>query len=133
MGWFGLWCCLQLFNFSEQGRRIVSYMPANNPPPRIVLAYTQAAHTCSSRKRNRGCPTCVGVWVLHIKPFFQPVDISTPSVPSILRRREIQALWSQKRDTEIIHRNAVSRVDIAMACHRTGYDTYTQKLTIQMR
>ena len=42
----------------------------------------------------------------------------------ILPPREIQALWSENHDTEILHCNAVSRVDNAMSCHRTGYDRY---------
>ena len=59
----------------------------------------------------------------------QPHPVSVP----ILHPREIQALWSQNHDTEIRHCNGCSRVDNAMTCHRTGYDTYTQKLAIQMR
>ena len=38
--------------------------------------------------------------------------------------REIQALWSQNYDTEILHRNTVKEVDIAMPCHRSGYDRH---------
>ena len=44
--------------------------------------------------------------------------------PSSVLLLEIQALWSQNHDTEILHCNAVSRVDNAMTCHRTGYDRY---------
>ena len=40
------------------------------------------------------------------------------SVP-ILPPREIQALWSQNHDTEILHCNAVSRVDNAMTERRS--------------
>ena len=45
------------------------------------------------------------------------------SVP-ILPPREIQALWSQNHDTEILHTNVVSRVGNGMTCRRTGYDRY---------
>ena len=37
---------------------------------------------------------------------------------------EVQALWSQNHNTEILHCYAVSGVDNAMNCHRTGYDRY---------
>ena len=57
-----------------------------------------------------------------------------PVSVAILLPREIQALWSQNHDTEILHTNVVSRVGNGMTCRRTGYDTYgIQMLAIQMR
>jgi len=57
---------------------------------------------------------------------FYPSTSSTPiilSVP-ILHPREVQALWSQTYDTEILHRNAAKGVDNAMSCHRAGYNRH---------
>ena len=49
------------------------------------------------------------------------------------REKINEKLWSPNRDTEI-HCNAVSRVDNAMTCNRSGYDRYDmQMLAIQMR
>ena len=57
---------------------------------------------------------------------FYPSTSSTPiilSVP-ILHPREVQALWSQTYDTEILHRNAAKGVDNAMSCHRAEYNRH---------
>ena len=53
------------------------------------------------------------VCVLYIKPFFPPVDIQHNQCPCRffpLLIRDIQALWSQNHDTEILHCDAVNRV-----------------------
>ena len=54
------------------------------------------------------------VFVLHIKPFFIPVDIHHTQCPCRFVLLELQALWSQNHDTEIPHCNEVSRVDNAI-------------------
>ena len=59
--------------------------------------------------------------------FFLPVDIQHNQCPSRFFNpinREVQTLWSQNYDTEILHCCAVLRVDNAMPCHRTGYDRH---------
>ena len=55
--------------------------------------------------------------------FYIPVDIQhNQCLCRLFNPREIQALWSQNYATEILHCNAVSRVDNAMSCSRAGYD-----------
>ena len=66
-----------------------------------------------------------------------PSTLSTPSLradPSFILIREIQALWSQNHDTEILRCNAVIRVDNAMTGHLAGYDRHgIQMLEIAIR
>ena len=82
----------------------------------------------------------VSVFVLHIKPFFLPVDIQHNQCPCrFFNTREIQVLWSHNYAPErqqqyycklLRTRYAVSTlliVDNALPCHHIGYDgtTYT--------
>ena len=69
----------------------------------------------------------MNMYVLHIKPFFLPVDIHHPahpvSVPFFLLER--YKLCGHKITTsDMLHCIDVSRVVNAMTCHRTGYDGY---------
>ena len=67
------------------------------------------------------------------RPFY-PSASTTPRVRADSSPGEIQALWSENHDTEILHCNAVSSVDNEMTCHFTGYDRYDiQMPAIQMR
>ena len=67
--------------------------------------------------------------VIHIKPFSLTRRHPAHRLPvPIFPPREIQALRSQKHDTEVLHCNAVSRVDNAITCHRTGYGRYDRQL-----
>ena len=62
---------------------------------------------------NMGGSPChesyICVCVLHIKPFFLPVDVQHTQCAwrfFLLERYQVQALWSQNHDTEILHCNA---------------------------
>ena len=54
------------------------------------------------------------VRVLHIKPLFLLVDIEHTQCPRRLFLLEGFKHWSQDHDPEILHCNAVSRVDNAV-------------------
>ena len=63
----------------------------------------------------------IRVRVLHIEPFFLPVDTQHTQLSApILPLREILALWSQNHGTQILHCNAVSRADNAMTSVHTS-------------
>ena len=64
------------------------------------------------------------VWVFHLKPFVLPIDIQHNQCPCPILQsynREMQVPWRQTYAAEIPHCFAVSRVDNAMPCHRTGF------------
>ena len=48
-------------------------------------------------------------------------------------RRETSPRGSQNHDKEILHCNAVSRVDKAMTCHSTRYDRYDVQMLLACR
>ena len=78
---------------------------------------------------SRGPPRRQGVCVLHIQPFFLPVDeypatTSARADSSILFNRGVPVTWSQNDATETIHWYAVRGGDNAMPCHYTGYDMH---------
>ena len=78
---------------------------------------------------HRGILVCL----VHIKPFFLPVDTQHTQCPCRFFLLETEALWSQNHDTEILLCNAASRVDYAMTWHRAGYDRCgIQTLATQM-
>ena len=80
LGWVGLGCgIVWSYLISLIRDAILSRMPANNPPPRIVLACTSSTYMLSQKTEPR-TPN-LWVWVLHIKPFFQPVDIQHTQCP----------------------------------------------------
>ena len=51
-----VWVVVLFTIVSRKTDAILSRMPANNPPPLIILACTSS--TYSVRKLNRECPTC---------------------------------------------------------------------------
>ena len=75
------------------------------------------------------------VCVLHIKPFFLPVDVQHTQCPCLFFLLEIYKLCGHKTTTQrILHNNVVSRVDNGMTCRRTGYNRYgIQMLSTQIR
>ena len=65
---------------------------------------------------------------------FYPSTSRTPIVSADFFLLERYKLCGHKTTTEILHRNAVSRIDNAMTRHRTGYDRCDiRMLAIQMR
>ena len=84
--------------------------------------------SCSPPLHGSGFTVLWRACVLHIETFSFYPAVSVPILPP----REIQALWPQNDDTQILVRcSAVSREYIAMT---RGYDRYdTQMLAIQMR
>ena len=114
---------------------ILDRMPANNPPPRVVLACTSSTYMFIQPRNCTDNAQLVCVWVLHIKPFFQPVDIQLTQCPCRFFLLERYKLCGHKTTAQryyLVHCTALSRVDHAMTRHCTGYDIYIQKLAIHM-
>ena len=72
------------------------------------------------------------VCVLHIKPFFLPVNIRHTQCPCRFFLLEIQALWWKKhdRDTTSIDCNAVVRIDNAMTERRANETAVCRRSSI---
>ena len=78
----------------------------------------------SCRKSNT---ILVYVCVLHIKPFFLPVDIQHSQSPCRFFLLERCKFCGHKTTTEILHCNAVSIVDNAMTREKNERDKETKK------
>ena len=69
--------------------------------------------------------TCARVNVLRVCSFSSRRHPSHPAcMPTLFINGEIQGLWLQNGDREILHCNAVRRVDNAMTCNRARYGRY---------
>ena len=105
LGWVGSGCGIVCnYLISQNMDAILDRMPANNPPPRIVLACTSSIYMFSQETEPRMHNLCV--WVLHTKPFFQPVDIEHTQCPCrffILERYKLCG-----------HKTTTQRYDIVM-------------------
>lgn len=67
------------------------------------------------------------VSVLRFKPSFPPI-ISVRAVSSVLERYK---LCGHETRTQKLHCNAVSRVETAMPCDRTGYDKHDVYIRVE--
>ena len=88
-------------------------------PSTFYLVYITDRNTkCQATDVHLFIPTSTGWWsvLFTSNRSVSPSAFSTPSVAAPCRfflYGEIQALWSQNHDTEILHCNAVSRLDNA--------------------
>ena len=103
------------------------YAPSSTVAPAIYDGRAYESNLTDSRSKCTAASSssillCV---FFTLNRSFYPSTAHPVSVPILPPTREIQALWSQNHDDrDLLLCSAVSKVDSAMTCHRTGYDRY---------